>query len=400
MRLALISLSTEVSAGDGPVGMLPLFDATIVERQVCSARNMGAEKIIFLSPAMHSGLLQYTDSLVQQEIDVEIARNVSDLGQYASDEDDLIFLSDGIFPDQSIEAHLSKQSSELIYVVVNADEYADFERIDLGHRWLGIALVKAERLSEISQIPDDWDIGSALLRTAVQSECRREVLSDDDLQSDAVTQVLNADAAITYQNRRIGKVRLSKQNFLDRLVSWPLMRKTLPFLWKRPNSKKYLGIGSIVIGLSAIALAVLDWPVVALVFLLIGSVSMQMRKRISIFSTRDENYGPISPLFCVMVAIVLTVSVLRMSPAEALFGNLTVLILFFGNLWMVHSAPDNLRLDWVKPNISLILIIFIVAGGFGFFSIGLYFAALFCLAYLVVAQNDRWLLSVPQNSSK
>ncbi|WP_108809884.1 hypothetical protein [Sphingorhabdus sp. Alg231-15] len=400
MRLALISLSTEVSAGDGPVGMLPLFDATIVERQVRSVRNMGAEKIIFLSPAMHSGLLQYTDSLIQQDIDVEIARNVSDLGQYASAEDDLIFLSDGIFPDQSIEEHLSNQSGELIYVVVNAEEYADFERIDLGHRWLGIALVKADRLSEISQIPDDWDIGSALLRTAVQSECRREVLSDDDLQSDAVTQVLNADTAMTYQNRRLGKLRLSKQNLLDRLVSWPLMRKALPILWKRPESKKYLGIGSIVTALSAIALAVLDWPVVALVFLLIGSVSMQMRNRISLFSTRNENYGPISLFFCLMAAIVLTVSVLRMSPAGALVGDMTVLMLFFGNLWMVHSAPDNLRLNWIRPDISLILIIFIVASGFGFFSIGLYFAALLCLAYLVVAHNGRWSLSVPQNSSK
>ena len=59
---------------------------------------------------MHGALLQYADALKARNIDAEIIRNASDLQQYASDQDDLIFLGDGIFPEESLESDLLEQS--------------------------------------------------------------------------------------------------------------------------------------------------------------------------------------------------------------------------------------------------------------------------------------------------
>lgn len=390
MRLALISLSTEDIAGHGPAGLLPLFDSNIVEKQVQTVRNMGAEKIIFLSPTMPGALLQYTDALKRQDIDAEIVRNANDLGQYTSQENDLIFLGDGVFPEHAVEEHLLGQSGELIYVVANADIYADFERIDLSHRWLGIALLKTSRFSEISQIPDDWDIGSALLRTAVQSECHRELVSDEDMQADAVPQLLNSRASTEYAKRQLGNIDIPKQNFLDRFTIWPLMRQGIPLLWRASDAKKYIGIASVACAVIAAGFSFAAWPTVALGFLLLGSITLALHNRVSIFSTDYGKLGLGDLLFYLLAVFVLAASVTVNAQPASMFAELAVLLLLLGNFWIARKLPDNLVLDHVRPDIPLILIILLVASVFGFFSIGLYISAIFCVTYIIATQSGRF----------
>lgn len=388
MRLALISVSTEHEVGHGPAGMLPLFDGNVIEQQVRSVRNMGAEKIILLSPTMPGALLQYVDALKRQNIDAEIVRDTSDLGQYASENDDFIFLGDGILPAKPIEAQLSRKSVESIYVVTNADNYDSFERIDLSHRWLGIALLKAKRLEEISNIPDDWDVGSALLRTAVQSECERELVSDEDMQSDVVSQLIDAERSLAYADRRLGAVRIPKQNFLDRYVVWPLMRKLMPVLWQAPDAKKYFGMASIACSIIALGLGLIIWPAASLGFLFLGSVVLVLHKRISMFSTELNKPDWTAPIFYLVAAIVLTITVLRTASSATLFADISILLLLIGNLWLVHAAEDDIGLNWVRPDTPLILLALLIAAAFGAFSLGLYTAALFCLVYLVADRRD------------
>lgn len=376
--------------GHGPAGMLPLFDGTVVERQVQSVQNMGAKKIILLSPTMHGALLQYVDALKARNIDAEIIRNASDLQQYASDQDDLIFLGDGIFPEESLESDLLEQSEELIYAVANAEIYSDFERIDLGHRWLGIALLRASRLEEICQIPDDWDIGSALLRTAVQSECARELVSDEDMQADAVAQLLSYETSQAYADRQLSELRIPGQNFLDRYLVWPLTRKTIPLLWQAPDAKKYTGMVSIVCGLTAMGLSVIVWPVASLAILFAGSLALMLYNRISIFSTKNGAFDLIGLLFYLAVAMTLTVTVVRNAETPALFAEIALLAMLFGNLWIVSRTSNDIRLSEVRPDIHLILLGLLIAAAFGFFSIGLYIATIYSGAYLVAAASGRF----------
>lgn len=375
--------------------MLPLFDGNIVAKQLQSARNMGAEKIIFLSSAMHGTLLQYVDALKRQSIEAEIVRSAGDLGQYAVHGDDLIFLSDGVFPGRQIEEHLAERTDERIYVVANAEEHADFELVDLNHRWLGIALLKAERLSEISEIPDDWDIGSALLRTAVQSECHRELVSDAEMQADAVPQLLNPEASAAYARRQLDSVKPTRQNFFDRFVSWPLMRKAIPLLWKAPDAKKYTGMASIACAVLAAGLGFIVPPAVPLALLFLGSMALALHDRISIFSTGHQRPSMVGPIFYLLSAITLMIAVIQDGQPASLFADLTILLLLSGNLWLANRTADHSLLHWVRPDIPLILIILLIASGSGFFFAGLNIAALFCLAYLIAAQSRDFLRESP-----
>ncbi len=371
------------------MGFLPLFDSNILAKQVRSAKKMGAEKIIFLSPAMHSGLLQYTDNLKNLDVEFDIVRTAEDLGQYASNDDDLIFLGDGIFPDDAIEQALSCHKSERIYVVTNADAYENFERIDLTHRWLGVALLKSERLAEISDIPDDWDIGSALLRTAVQAGCERALLSDAKMQSDAVSQLLNIQDSEAFAKRQLGKKNILKQNFLDRFVIWPLMRKLIPLLWNMPHAKSYFGLASLGVAIVALGLLFLNWLGAALGLLLIGSIALTLHDRISIFSSEEGKTAFIGLLFRAHVMVVLTVAVVRASQGELLLGNLTMLLMLLGTLWLAFVQSESRKFDIVMPDFPLVLLTLLIAATFGSFLIGLYLSALYCLAYLLIMQRDR-----------
>ena len=386
--------------GHGPVGMLPLFDGNIVEKQVRSAQNMGADKIILLSPTMHGELLQYVDDLKRRDIDAEIVRSASDLSQYAVPADDLIFLDDGVFPGEAFENSLSTQSDEQIYVVANADIYADFERIDLNHRWLGIGLLKAARLEEISQIPEDWDTGSALLRTAVQSECHRELISDEDMQADAVLQLLNRDASAAFAARQLGEMRIPKQNFLDRYALWPLMRKLIPVLWQAPNAKKYIGMASIACGVVAIGLGFILWPAVSLGFLFIGALALTLHDRISILSVDKGSSDWVRPSFHFLAMTALTVTVVKNAQALTMIVELALLLLLMGNLWLVRVGSDNIHLNGIRPDMPLILLLLSLAAALGFLSIGLAGAALFCMIYLIAASSARFMPESPPDLHK
>ena len=338
---------------------------------------------------MHSELLQYADDLKKHDIQADIARTAMDLQQYMSQGDDLIFLGEGIFPNHSIEQKLHGQSDELIYVVSNADNYENFERIDLTHRWLGIAVLKTERFAEIAEIPDDWDIGSALLRTAVQAECKRELVSDPEMQADAVPQLLNLEETESFAKRQLGEIDFPKQNFFEKFVTWPLMRKLMPFLWKSPSSKSYSGFASLAAATVAVVLGVLGWPAPSLSLLFIASVTLVVHQRISIFSVQDQRAHLVDLCFRLLAAAVLTVAVVHHAKPESLAADITILLLLVGNLWLANTLSDNSRLKGIMPDTPLILLVLSAAATFGLFSTGLYLSALMCLAYLMIAQNAR-----------
>lgn len=370
--------------------MLPLFDGNILDKQVASVLNMGAEKVILLSPTMNAGLLRYVDALKARNIDAEIVRDAGDLAQYASRQDDMLFLADGVFLGEKIEVSLTARRDELIYVVANADIYSGFERIDLNHRWLGIALFAAARLDEIARIPEDWDIGSALLRTAVQSDCERKLVADADMQTGAAPQLLDAGASASYAKRQLGNTHIPAQNFLDRYIVWPLMRKAIPLLWEAPDAKKYTCFAGLSCAVIALGLGLIAWPVAALVLLFIGALTLLLHSRITIFAFDHGKSRLTGPLFYLLGAGALTAIVVRSAQPDALLAELTLLAILCGLLWAVRYGPGNGALDWIKPDTVLTVCILLVAAVLGYFSAGLYIAALFCTAYFIIAQSRHF----------
>ncbi len=388
MKLALISLAKDDLDGNGPIALLPLFGGTLLDLQIRAAHRFGCEKFIFLCPVTHGALLQKIDAMKQQGLDAEYVRSPSDLVQYATDEDHIIYIADGILPNAEIVEQLSGAPQELLLTVLHGDEYQEFERIDLNQRWLGIVSLNTSRLSALIDIPDDWEVGSALLRTAVQADCPRAIISDRRMGSGAIAHVQSEISAEQYTRRKLRDMPSKSSNFLNRFLLHPLAKRSLPRLWRKKAAPQYLGIFTLTAGAAAILAAAFGYGIASLALLLAGSVAQYMRAAMVQFDsavTARDRTGMALDFLAVTAVLVLLV---KASVALTLVPNLVITFLLLAHLLLLRAGARDRRLALMKPDMRLILLALLLATIFGAFPYGLYGATLYSGLFLVL---DRYL---------
>ena len=388
MKLALISLAKDDLDGTGPIALLPLFAGTLLDLQIQAAQRFGCEKFIFLCPVTHGALLQKIDEMKQQGLDAEYVRSPSDLVQYASDQDHIVYIADGIIPNDEIVGQLSGAPQELLFTVLHAEEYQEFERIDLNQRWLGIVSLNAARLVAMIDIPDEWEIGSALLRTAVQADCPRAIISDRRMGSGAISHIQSEISAAQYTRRKLREMPGEKDNFLNRFLLRPLIKRSLPRLWTRKAAPQYLQIFSLAAGLAGIATAAFGYSIPALGLLFFGSVAQFARTSMvqfdSVVKIRDWTAMALDVIVASGVAILL----LQASDEITIMPNLVIFALLLAHLLLLRAAPENIRFALIRPDLRLVLLILLVTSIFGPISYGIYAAALYSGLSLLL---DRYL---------
>ncbi|WP_373490120.1 hypothetical protein [Parasphingorhabdus sp.] len=396
MKLALISLAKDDLDGNGPIALLPLFAGTLLDLQISAAQRFGCEKFIFLCPVTHGALLQKIDAMKQQGFDAEYVRSPSDLVQYASDQDHVIYIADGILPNDEIVEQLSAAPQELLFTVLHAEEYQEFERIDLNQRWLGIVSLKASRLVAMIDIPDEWEIGSALLRTAVQADCPRAIISDRRMGSGAISHIQSELSAAQFTRRRLREMPAKKDNFLNRFLLRPLIKRSLPWLWTNRAAARYLQAFALTAGLAGIATAFFGYGVAALVLLFFGSIAQFARASMVQFESSVAGRDWTGLALDTLMATGVTILVAQASDASTLIPHLVVLVLLFANLLLLRSGTENIRLVLAKPDMRLVLLILLAASLWGAISYGLYASALY--AGLMLLLDRYWTRKSPTKS--
>lgn len=388
MKLALISLAKDDLDGTGPIALLPLFAGTLLDLQIQAAQRFGCEKFIFLCPVTHGALLQKIDEMKQQGLDAEYVRSPSDLVQYASDQDHIVYIADGIIPNDEIVGQLSGAPQELLFTVLHAEEYQEFERIDLNQRWLGIVSLNAARLVAMIDIPDEWEIGSALLRTAVQADCPRAIISDRRMGSGAISHIQSEISAAQYTRRKLREMPGEKDNFLNRFLLRPLIKRSLPRLWTRKAAPQYLQIFSLAAGLAGIATAAFGYSIPALGLLFFGSVAQFARTSMVQFDSVEKIRDWTAMALDVIVASGVGILLLQASDAITIMPNLVIFALLLAHLLLLRAAPGNIRFALIRPDLRLVLLILLVTSIFGPISYGIYAAALYSGLSLLL---DRYL---------
>ena len=390
----MISLAKQDLDGTGPIGLLPLLGGTVLDLQIAAAEQAGCKKFVFLCPVTHGALLQKIDQLQQRGFDAEYVRNPSDLVQYASDEHSFIYIADGILPDAAITEKLALTEQEILFTVVHADEYQEFERIDINQRWLGILTLKASRLTGLIDVPNDWDIGSALLRTAVQTECPREIISDKKMGSGSIVHLQSEVSTGQYTRNRLKSAKIGSGNFLDRMVLQPLVKGLLPRLWKLPKASRYLGLFGVGSGVAAMVAAGFSYPVTALIILLVGGIVLFAHEALRKFFRDPVGRDWTALIFDLFVVGTILLLLLSASTSAVLVPNLVVLILLIVQTLLAGTRQSNARISLIKPNIRLVLLVLLAGAIPGHFSLGFYLAALITGLFLLL---DNFL---PSHSSK
>ena len=389
MKIALISLAKDDLDGHGPIALLPMFAGSLLDLQIDAAQRFGCEKFIFHCPVTHGALLQKIDAMKQQGLDAEYVRSPSDLVQYASEQDNIIYIADGILPNAEIVEQLSGPQQELLFTVLHADEYQEFERIDLNQRWLGIVSLNAARLTAMIDIPDDWEIGSALLRTAAQTDCPRAIISDRRMGAGAIAHVQSEISAGQFTRRKLKEMTAKGDNFLNRFLLRPLTKRILPKLWKHERAPLYLGIFTLTAGLSAIFAAAFGYPIVSLALLFVGSIAQFVRTSMVQFNNAVKMRDWIALALNLLAATAVTILVVKASSAATLAPNMVISTILLAHLLLSRSGAMDVRLVLAKPDMRLALLGLLAASIFGQLTFGLYAAVLYTGLFLVL---DRYLL--------
>lgn len=382
--MAKESRSQDGLFSDGPIGFLPLFDGTVVDHQLRIVRRLGAKKVIFLSPTSHGALLQYVDRLSRDEIAVEFVRSAKELTRFSSGEDEIVYIGDGVIPGEKLVEQLSQDHRERLFVVDNAEENAQYERIDLNHRWLEIAQLKASRLAMLREIPDDWDIGSALLRISVQAGCSRELISGTALAGGAMSHLHDRQQLAAFEQKLLAHPDQINGNFLQRYIIAPIKNRLIRQLWKNRGAGLYLKIFIFFTTIAAALCAWLEAHAIALLLLTLVSLAQSLLQQIGIFSvtTRQRNYFGIT-IFS-LVTICLYYMIFFLSNDYAVVANSAVFCGFFASLWLVGQQPGGTRLELMRPDLPSILLLLFCFTMFGNLLFGLYLAYSWTIVYLVV----------------
>jgi hypothetical protein len=125
-------------------------------------------------------------------------------------------------------------------LLATVDEQAEnqhFERIDLNSRWAGLCLLHRDSLASLKALPDGWDMGSALLRQALQDGVRRRLLPQKSVQSGALKKLVRPEdlSGVAIASPMI---KNEAPKTLESLIFKPLATSLLAYVWMTPWSRK------------------------------------------------------------------------------------------------------------------------------------------------------------------
>ncbi len=261
-RIALLC----VADGDGQYGdnvaLAMLYGKPLIFYQIKRLYALGINRFFIAIDSVSGILLALADELRGQAIDIEFVRSPNDLA-IKIDSNSLIWVQSAhIWIDQDIARDFLAQARPSILTVEEHAENQKFERIDLNTRWSGIMVIDHATLASISSLPDGWDIGSSLLRQAMQVPLEHIQLRQQQVNMGQISYIQKSSDLSA-----ISAVAWPQMGWLEDQIAPHVAKPVLSWLGENEQIKQILPwVFPIVSGLSA-GVAALGSAAVALALL-------------------------------------------------------------------------------------------------------------------------------------
>jgi hypothetical protein len=235
-----------------------LAGRTLIERQARLAAGAGATLIVILIENLPADLVQAVERLRGEGLEVVTARTAGEASAAVPPGYRLILIADGFVGSRIHVERLMDAHRPALLAVTDRGFDEKFERIDGDMRWAGLALIDGDLLRDAAMMPGDWDVGSTLLRRALQTGVKPLVLTDEREAAELAIVERRRDFA-ELQRRILASAAARPANWFSRWVLEPVERViTLAIM---TSSVTPVIIGAAAVALSALALfAILfDW---------------------------------------------------------------------------------------------------------------------------------------------
>lgn len=281
MRAALISLIETVPGSTALRGALPLAQGRLAMLHVDLAVQAGAGEILCLIGLVNETAREIESYAAKRGVPFHLVRSVADISVRLASDDELLVIADGLYVAPAETSHLGRETGTFVASFAPGDGarvlVERFERIDINHIWSGLACVRARDLVEARDLPEDWNVQSALLRLAVQRGYRRTVLPFSLAEAGSI--------AIVRDNREMEALALQELSgsagaLGARIVQTGGVSALAKRAWSARWARPALRVSAIALPALAAGAAAFGWSLAALPMLVVGRAAGHAAKRL------------------------------------------------------------------------------------------------------------------------
>jgi len=257
---------------------------SLLERQAGLCRAAGA-KLLFVSvEGMTDALVGALDRLRAAGFVVEPVRRVSEIVDRTHARDQLMLLLDGLYAPQEQVSAFAAGPALAGLVTDDSPVTRGLERIAADQRWAGLAMTGCDMLGELTDVPDDWDLASTVLRRAVQRGAVKLRCDPGLFETGELVVIDRAVAASAvgdrvYDAAAVGESGLAMGNFLA-----PLVRFAGPTVLGRGARSKPLEFGAVALAILTIAAFSCGWLVTGAALGLTSVATAAMAHYVGLFT--------------------------------------------------------------------------------------------------------------------
>lgn len=225
------------SADGGNIALTSVFGRPFIHHIVKKLEALGIRRFFIGIDSVPGSLLSYGDEAKREGLDVQFIRSPGDMAaQLAPDTRILVQMADIVWDNALVKKAIAERKP-LVAAVEERSENLGFERIDLNHRWAGLAVLPSNSVEALTSMPDGWDMGSSLLRRALQDGLQLWQVRQAELQAGAVRLISANDNSVGLATAA-GLTLASAPNSLEKWIIDPIIDRLLPRSWASPWVRK------------------------------------------------------------------------------------------------------------------------------------------------------------------
>lgn len=173
MRIALLSALADPSASAGERPAFRRFAGkSVLAHQIDCVALLGCTRVVCISPTTGPDLATAKSYAERQGLKFDSVKDLLRLTAQVTADDEVVFLSDGLLPDrENLVSALAARPGVLAFPDDPAVSQG-YERLDATRAWSGALRARGDSVARLADMPDDCDVGSTLLRIALQSGTR------------------------------------------------------------------------------------------------------------------------------------------------------------------------------------------------------------------------------------
>lgn len=173
MRIALLSALADPSASAGERPAFRRFAGkSILSHQIDCAAHLDCTRILCLSQSAGPDLATAKSYAERLGLKFDTIDTVLRLTAQVTADDEVIWLADGLLPDRGELVSVLSARPGVLAFPENPAVDMGYERLDATRAWSGVLRTRGDCVARLADMPPDCDIGSSLLRIALQSGTR------------------------------------------------------------------------------------------------------------------------------------------------------------------------------------------------------------------------------------